>query len=291
MAPQMPTVFVDNFFDVATLYPAATVGASSYITGREPYRVIDARRDRSWWQPANDGGGSPGNWIAVAQATGVTVVPDYVYVDRGHNLWGRLVEISSSPTLLGAQTTRFSQTVPALNADGSFTPGGDPTTGWCVTEEGALYSFAFGGAVLANAWRFNPPYVAGFVAIVPGLMLGKRTQFLNFSRVRDEDAGNRTEIQEMSRAGYLGTDRRYSWRTFNLDLNYIGATEYDATIRTVVRRWMFELDQPWVGVMDYGTKPERAWMYRWDGTAFSSGMQRTYRGLQIRGREVGPLIR
>lgn len=284
MAPQTPLLFVDNQFDTVNLYPTSTLATSSEITGREGFRVADARRERSWWQPASDGGGVPGNWIAVAQGGAATVLPDYIWIDRGHNLWGRVVEISSSATLLGAQTTRFSALVPALG-----TVGGDPTTGWCVTEEGAIYAFV-NGVAAANAWRVNPPYVAGFTAIIPGLMLGKRIQLARYSRIKDEDAGSRTEIQETSRAGYLGTDKRYGWRTLVLDLAHIGATEYDTMIRTL-RRQLFEIDQPAVVIMDYGTRPERGWLYRYDGTRFSAPTNRVYRATQIPLREVGPALR
>lgn len=284
MAPQTPLLLVDNIFDQVNLYPGGAIAVSSEITGREGFRVADARRERSWWQPANDGGGSPGNWIAASLPGGATIQPDFIWIDRGHNLWGHLLEVSSSPTIGGAQTTRFSRVVPVLG-----TVGGDPTTGWCVTEEGAIYALA-NFVAPANSWRVNPPFASGLVYIIPGLMLGKRTQLLGFSRVKDEDAATRTEIQEVSRANYLGTDKRYAARTVTLDLAYIGATEYDGTIRTL-RRQLFELDQPAVVCMDYGTHPERAWLYRYQGTQFSAPQTRVSRATQFTMREVGPLLR
>lgn len=285
MASQTPTILVDNVFDINALYPGAVLTASSELTGREAYRVIDARRERSWWQPANDGGGSP-NWLKADFGASVAA-PDALWIDRGHNLWGKTVLVSRG-NVDGVWTTTRTLTVPALG-----TIGGDPTsTTMCVTEEGALWSlFTPAAATRYNVLFVN--YVAAFVPIIPGAILGVHSQFLlptGFSSLRDEDAGSRTEIQQVSMAGYLGTDKRYGWRTFALNLNYLGATEYDSTIRSL-RRTLFELDQPWVGIINYGDKPERAWLYRWDGTQFSAPMNRTYRGVQIRGREVGPLLR
>lgn len=282
MAPQTPLLLVDNLLDVNSLYVAGTLVASSSLTGREPYRVIDARRERSWWQTA---GAATGPTLGVDLGAGNTANPDYLFLDRGHNLAGKTVWVQYSDDGI-TYTTLIALVVPAAGVI-----GGDPTTGFTQTEEGACYALFAAAAAAHRYWLlvFHPG--VSYQPVVTGAMLGKRTQLLGYSRTRDEDAGNRTEIQEMSRAGYLGTDKRYGWRTFALDLNYIGATEYDATIRTVVRDWMFTRDQPFVGIIDYGTKPERAWLYRWDGTQFSAPMTRVTRGLQIRGREVGPFLR
>lgn len=281
MAPQTPLLLVDNKLDTVTLYPAATLSDSSELTGREAFRVADYRRERSWWQGATS---TTGHFLATDLGTGNTGNVDSVCFDRGHNLAGRQVEIDYSDNG-SAWTTLVTLTFPA-----STVVGGDPTlTTLSQTEEGAAYALFAAAGAAHRYWRILF-LGSAFIPVVTGVILGQRTQLLGFSRVRDEDAGMRTEIQDTSRAGYLGTDRRYAWRTFALDLNYIGAPEYDGTIRTL-RRLLFELDQPWVGIMDYGTKPERGWLYRWDGTQFSAPMNRVYRGLQIRGREVGPLIR
>jgi hypothetical protein len=43
--------------------------------------------------------------------------------------------------------------------------------------------------------------------------------------------------------------------------------------------------------MNYGTKPERAWLYKYKGTSWSSPTSRTYRSAKISLYEYGPLIR
>jgi hypothetical protein len=281
MASQPPLILVDNKFDVNSLYPLGTLTASSELTGREAYRVIDARRERSWWQGATS---ATGHFLAVDLGSGNTGNVDSVWFDRGHNLATRQVEVDYSDNG-SAWTALVTLTFPAATV-----VGGDPTlTTLSQTEEGSNYALFTQAGAAHRYWRILF-LGSAFQPIVLGVILGLRSQFLGYSRVRDEDAGNRTEIQEMSRSGYLGTDRRYGWRTFALDLNYIGATEYDGTIRSL-RRTLFELDQPFVGIINYGDKPERAWLYRWDGTQFSAPTNRVNRGLQIRGREVGPLLR
>jgi hypothetical protein len=49
-----------------------------------------------------------------------------------------------------------------------------------------------------------------------------RTQMLGYSRVFDEDAGERTEEFSTSKVGVRGYDTTYPWRTLKLDLAYIG---------------------------------------------------------------------
>lgn len=281
MASQPPLILVDNKLDINRLYPAGTLSASSFLTGREPFRVIDGRRERSWWQGATS---ATGHYLETDLGAGNTGNVDSIWWDRGHNLASRQVEIDYSDNG-SAWTALATLTFPAATV-----VGGDPTlTTLSQTEEGSAYALFAAAGAAHRYWRILF-LGSAFQPIVTGVILGLRSQFLGFSRVRDEDAGNRTEIQETSKSGYLGTDTRYGWRTFALDVNKIGAPEYDGMIRSL-RRTLFELDQPWFGMMNYGTNPERGWLYRWDGTQFSAPMQPFYRTVQIRGREVGPLLK
>lgn len=280
MPPTTPLIIADNLFDF-TLYPTATLTDSSELTGREAYRIIDARRERSWWQAATS---ATSHFVQVDLGAGIAANADAIWFDRGHNMAGRQIQIDYSDNG-SAWTTLRTLTFPAAGV-----VGGDPTlTTMSATEEGVSWALFTAAAAAHRHWRFLL-LGAAYQPVIPGVMLGVRAQLIGYSRVKDEDSMNRTEVQEMSRAGYLGTDRRYAWRTVAIDLNYIGATEYDSTIRTL-RRQLFELDQPFFCAMDYGTKPQWGWLYRWDGTRYSASQNRTYRANVITGREVGPLIR
>lgn len=279
MAPQTPLLLVDNLFDTVNLYPAAALTTTSEVTGREGYRVADARRERSWWQTATS---AANHNIKVDLGVGNTANVDSLWLDRGHNLAGQQVIVQYSDN--GSSWTALATlTVPAAGV-----VGGDPTTGFSQTEEGACYALFAAAAAAHRYWLLN--ITPNMIPVIPGIIMGRRTQLLNFSRVRDEDSMTRTEIQETSRSGYLGTDKRYSWRTVTIDLAYIGSADYDATMRTL-RRQLFELDQAAFVAMEYGTKPERGWLYRWDGTRYSAPLTRVYRATQITLREVGPLLR
>jgi hypothetical protein len=280
---QTPLLFVDNFLDTVNLYPLATLVGSSEQNGREAFRVADYRRDRSWWQPtaaaANTG-------LALDHGAGVSLAADYVFIDRGHQLWGRSILLQSGVDGVTFPTAVWTRVVPALLSSGAFPVGGDPTVGWCVTEEGALWTL-FSGAAAKRGW--NLVFTDNFLPKIPGVMLGARTQLLGYSKVFDEDAGARTQPQDQSTAGYLGTARTYSWRTCLLDLGMIGAPEYDGTMR-LLRRTLFERNQPWVLCLDYSGHPERSWMFQYDGTGWGFPMNRVLRAGQIKGRELGPLL-
>jgi hypothetical protein len=281
--PTTPLLLWDNFFDTVNLYPNAVLTASAEITGREALRVADYRRDRSWWQAPTDGAGAD-HTLTVDHGAGRAYGADYLWLDRGHNLWGRTV------TLEGGDTGASWPVSQAFTVPAAGTLGGTPS--WptlSVTEEGACYSLAAAPLAARRFWRLRIANAAGFIPVVTGLMVGLRTQLLGYSRVFDEDQRERTQRTETSVAGYRATDRTYSWRLADLDLTYIGSAEYDGTLRRVSQA-LFDLNQPWFLVMDYATHPERGWLFQYDGTTWGAPKQRAYRQTRIRGREVGASI-
>ena len=279
-----PFILVDNVFDRINLYPNALISYTDVaMVGREIQYIADYRRERTFFQ-----GASPvvTSQIIVELAAGQFVAPDTIWFDRGHNLWGKevVVEGGNDPLTSWFDPTLLNRIVPAQG-----TVGGDPTTGWCVTEEGAIYAMTTNVAA-RRRWRI---YVTGaaFQPLITGVILGKRTQLLGYSSVVDEDAGERSERSEQSLIpGYAGTDRTYSARKLELKLSLIGAAEYDSNIR-MLRRVLFDINQPFVCVTNYGIKPERGWLYKVQGNQWSSPLTRTFRSLTLTAFEYGPLIR
>jgi hypothetical protein len=280
MAPQTPLLLIDNVFDTVGLYPGGTVDAISEVAGREAFRVADYRRDRTYWQPTSDGGGSD-TWVRTQLLTAHAI--DSILLDRGHNLTGKTVFLEGGPD--GASwPTSISLTVP-----GATTIGGTPAAPTMAqTEEGTAWTL-FATTTARLWWRLRVPYAAGFIPIVTGIIAGARTQLLGYSTTYDEDAGGRTQSTQMSSSGYLASDTTYSWRTAQLGLSYIGSTEYDGTIRTL-RNLLFARNQPTMLFMDYGTYPERGWLYQYDGTTWGMPKTRVYRSGPIPLRECGPRL-
>jgi hypothetical protein len=282
-APQPPFILVDNVYDRINLYPAATVLSGATVVGREAQYAADYRRERTYFQIATAAANQP---ISVDLGAGNTTIVDSVWLDRGHNLWGKTVDLIGSNDAFSSATGSVGGVVPALG-----TVGGDPTVGWCVTEEGALYQF-FAAWPASRYFRFR--IADAWQYILTGIVLGKRVQLSSpagWSSVRDEDAGERSDRNEASLVpGYEGYDRTYSARSMALKLSYIGATEYDAAIRGL-RRTLFDVNQPAVMCYNYGTNPERAWLFRYRGKNWSSPMTRAYRTWSGDFFEVGPLIR
>jgi hypothetical protein len=277
--PNPPLLLVDNVFDAVTLYPGAIVDATSEAAGHEAFRVGDYRRDRSWWQAADDVGVGSVHRVRVHLPSAAS--PDFVFLDRGHNLGGRSVTVYGGDDGINWPSGQI------LNVP--TTAGGTPVApAMCQTEEGAAWSL-FTPLSAHTWWMLQIPASTGFIPLVTGLIVGVRTQLLNYSDTFDEDAGGRTQPSTQSTAGYRANDPTYAWRTVSLDLKLIGATEYDGTMRTLRAR-MFEKNQPWVCAMDYGTYPERAWMYTLDGTTWGMAKQRVYRAGRIVGREHMPRL-
>ena len=287
MTPKTPLLMVSNVFDRVNQYPDATIAALSEVVGHEGYRISTYRRDRQWWQATGDAAGNTANYVRVDLGAGVSAATNYLFIDRGHNLWGRQVFVNGGSTSdIANDDIVTALTVPALG-----TVGGDPTSAtMCVTEEGALYSL-YTALAARRYWRVAIGFVADFTPAVPTIMLGTYHQLLGYSATFDEDAGGRKQAggTAESDAGYRASGRTYSWRTLDLDLKYIGASEYDGTMRNL-RSLLFERAVPCVAVQDYGTNPERAWMYQLDGDSWSFGKSRVYRSGRIRLREMAPRL-
>lgn len=280
MPPQPPFILADNVYDRINLYPSAVLSSSAAMVGREVKYIADYRRERTYLQFAV---AAANQTIDVDLGVGNTALIDTCWIDRGHNLWGHPFTAYASNDNYGSNVGGITRTVPAFG-----TVGGDPTTSWCVTEEGAIYTFITG----VPAARYFRAYSSDVLqTLIPGLILGKRVQLLNYSSVRDEDAGERSNRIEKSLVpGYEGRDRVYARRTINLRLSTIGVAEYDSSIRTL-RRLLFEIDQPAIVCQNYGDKPERAWLYQYEGQNWSSPTTRVLRDLGLQMSEVGPLVR
>lgn len=280
MASQPPLLLVDNQFDRVDQYPGATVTASSYLAGHEPWRVADGRREDTWWEPVGDGAsGSAGNYVRSDLGAGNTRPIDFLYLDRGHNLWGKTVTPRAGDDGATWPSTR-TLTVPAEG-----TVGGDPTsTTMAVTEDGALY--ALFTAFAARRYReLHVPYVASFVPKVTGIIMGARHALAGYGTVYAPDQGRRSQPTEEALSGRRATGPTYHWRTLDLGLMHVSRAEYDATVRDL-RRLLFELNQPAVVPLNYGDYPARAWMYQFDGSDFQASTRRVHFDARFPMREV-----
>ena len=279
MPPKAPLILVDNVFDVTNQYVTGVLSSSGDAPNRSVRNIANYRRDRDYWQAATN---AADRYVRVDLGAGNTRAVDFVFIDRGHNLWNLNVAVEASDDNFASTPNSSAAVVPAQG-----TVGGDPTLGWCVTEEGALYR-------LFNAFTARRYHqlrvVSAAQPILTGAIVGARTQLAGFSRKRDEDAGGRTERSQESDAGYVATDRVYDHRTCALDLKVIGAAEYDAKIRAL-RALLFARNQPFVHAIDHGTNPERTWMFQYFGRNWSFGMERIHRGGSIQARELYPAIR
>jgi hypothetical protein len=250
--------------------------------------VADYRRDRTAWDAAAAAATHTLSVDLGADGGGLTRPVDTVFLDRGHTLWGLPLSILPSADGVTYTDPIALGVVPARTASGGFVPGGNPTAGWCVTEEGACYRF-LDRQPAARGWRLaidasGAP--AGYLPRVTGLVLGVRHQLFGFSDQFDDDSRARKQRTEESDAGYLGGGPVYTWRTADLSLRLIGDPEYDGVLAGI-RALMFDHGQPGVLVWDYGARPERAWMGTYDGPAWGFAKRKAYREGRLRLREHG----
>lgn len=132
MPPQAPLILIDNVFDRVNLYPSAVLSSSGAAPGTDVRYIADYRRERTKWQAAVN---SNDPNVSVDLGAGSSRAIDSVWIDRGHNLWGLTVRVDASDAADFSTGNGLQWVVPARG-----TVGGDPTAGWCVTEEGALYT-------------------------------------------------------------------------------------------------------------------------------------------------------
>lgn len=282
-----PFVLYDNAYDRINQYPAAVLSSTAVAVGRDPKYIADYRRERTYMQFAT---AVAGHAVDVDLGAGNTKTVDTLFIDRGHNLWGQTLSVRGSDDLFATSPTIIATAaVPALDASGNFVPGGDPTVGWCVTEEGAIYTF-IAGAVARRSWRILTATTPTVAVILTGVILGVRTQLTSYSKTLDEDAGGRKRNTDESEAGYTAGSRVYPYRNLLLELGVIGATEYDGQIR-LLRRALFEKQIPAFVCMNYGRWPERAWLYILDTDRWSFSTNGVHRAGSIPLRELYPIIR
>jgi hypothetical protein len=283
---QPPLVFFDNVYDRINQYPQAVLSSTAFVVGRDPKYVADYRRERSLWQAAT---ALVNHAISVDLGVGITRAVSAIFIDRGHNLWGQTLAVIGSDDNFGTTPTNLALgAVPAL-VGGQFVPGGDPSAGWAVTEEGALYQI-FALTAARRYWQVKFTSVPVEAVVITGIILGAHTQLASYSKTLDEDSGGRKRSTEESEAGYVAASRVYTYRTLSLDLALIGAAEYDNQIRTL-RRALFERQIPAFVCMNYGRWPERSWLYTLDSDRWSFPTNRVYRAGTIPLRELYPLIR
>src|SRR6476646_4833641 len=110
-SPQPPLIMVDNVFDRINLYPLATLSSSATIVGREAQYAADYRRERTFFEIAS---AAANQQIITDLGVGNTAVIDSCWLDRGHNLWGKTVEIVGSNNAFVSTTFDFTFVVPAF---------------------------------------------------------------------------------------------------------------------------------------------------------------------------------
>jgi hypothetical protein len=246
--------------------------------------ALSATLDPNW------GGGQ---WVQIDLGVGNSRAPDFLFVDRGHNLFGGVVALAGSDDAIYWPTDSIvARTVPAQGTtSGDPTLAVNPSSAPCVTEDSSAPSFysLFTALPARRIWRFYAMPVRPSAPAVPGVIAGVRHQLAYFSSTFDPDAGQRQEPTERSRTGWKATDTVYAYRRLELGLELIDSTYYDSIVRDL-RRLLFAKNQPVVVAMDYGSYPERAWCYQYEGAAWNAPLEKALRKAKITLVELGAAL-
>lgn len=281
-----PIVLVDNQYDRVFLYPSAVVSTSSDPPqlDREAWRLVDARRERTYWQPATDAE----HWVKSTLGVGNEQYADYWWMDRGHNRWGTTIYQEFGHD--GATwPVSLAYSIPPL-VSGRIPVGGSPWGGQvAVTEEGCVYAFfAKTGPWLWRRTRV-PALGGGALSTIPGFSPGLMHQFTGYSSILDPDRGERTQLTGQSRVGYRAVDTTYSWRIWEFRFQHIARPEYFNRIRAL-SALLFKRNQPCYVLPNAGLSPTIGGLFQYDGTTYSAPTERTYHRVTYTFREVGARI-
>lgn len=169
MASGKPRFCAQNIFDTIQ-NPTHVVSASSFVTGREPWRVGAARREASnYWTPTADNADA-----SIAADCGVVRLCDFFALGHGHNLAGYQVKLQASSDSWTTWTDVVDITVPSSTGPGSRLDAAPYARTWDGDLVGKFPAMA------ADEWRlFVPAMGANLRPRVVSLTIGRSVQFTN----------------------------------------------------------------------------------------------------------------
>lgn len=238
-----PLILSGNIFENVILNPSYVVSNFNVDdqAGHEIFHVADNLRDMTYWTPAT---ANSARSLSASAGISATIAPNMVVLDRGHNLAGKTITITSyAVTFSGGnfyytQTNQISCTIPTV-------PGGLPSyPGGCLTPDGIWWkTFAIAAA---GAWSLDIPALgAGIFPIVTGLYMGTSYQFpepMNTPYSDDFDTDVQIQTNQLSLGGLRVMSRRLNFRKFvlNIDLEGTEYAPFDLQVRPLLR-----YGQPW----------------------------------------------
>lgn len=274
-----PLILTDNLLDDVVLHPDHQVAHSGTpVGGSELWHVADNLRDLSRFTIAETGA-----LLTITVDCAVPKAADVLVLDRGHNLHGLAVTISTSPDPLTAFTPVATRTLPAL-------AGGLP--GAAVrTPEGA--SWCSWPALTARRWQLSVQLPVGVAPLLTGLYLGDSYRFpeyLNAPAAYDYRVNHKALKNEVSRGGVRV--RRGIVNYAEVDLAFSLESGDFPAFNAEARRLLF-FNQPWWFCLDdadvEGAGLMRLFQLPGD-TVFDPQVNPVHREVRLLLEEVAPLL-
>jgi len=232
-----PLILGVNMFENVVSNPSFILANQSFddVAGHEAFHVADNLRDLTYWTPAGL------NSARVLLADGIaSQSPSMVVLDRGHNLKGVVVTITSYTFSGGNYFTQasFTSTIPS-------TAGGLPSdANGCLTPDGAWWkTFTMASA---RAWSIGTPAMgAGIAPILTGVYMGASYRFpeyMNAPFADDYDTDVQMQVNRVSTGGLRVMTRKLNYQRLALSVD-LESTEYAAFDLQV--RPLLHYGQPW----------------------------------------------
>ena len=219
MASSDPSMLVENFFNVIQ-NPTHTVTAEEEATGKEAFRVGDGRREVADHWAATTANSS--TWIKVD--CGSAKAANAIFLDRGHNLDGKVATLARSPDN-SVWTTVAAMTLPGTAGDG----GDFDASNGIKTDEGALAK-RFTSETF-QYWRLTIAAMgAGLVPNIVGLWLGTTWEPGQFTRPLVDESSDVLGKRFETTLGRVGRTQPVRRRRGTISLKLSNASSEAAAI-------------------------------------------------------------
>jgi hypothetical protein len=256
MAPQTPLLLVDNVFDTVQQYPTGTSRPTSERTGHEAWRVATTGASGAPGRPRRRGRAN--HSVQVDLGAGVTRAVDSLFIDRGHNLWGKTSR-SATPTTASRRSRRSARD----GAGGGHARRRSDVHDVLRDRGGRLWASSPRAAPRALARLY---VVESMAPVVPGSSSGcARSCSASRARSTRTPASAPRSSRRAGRLSRLRHDVLVAHARARARLH-----RRDRVRRAIraLRELLFKRTSPWVVLHGLRHAPERAWMYQYDGTTW-----------------------
>jgi hypothetical protein len=234
----VPFLAVENFYDSVQFDDAFTIDANEEATGFQAWRVGTGRRsyiDR--WKPTTANNLA---WLRVDCTAARDA--DFLALDRGHNLGGKVISLRESTDNFAANNVEvFTATIPTTVSDDTDV---DATNGALTPEGSWIKRFT---STSSRYWRLQINAVAAYTPEIVGLWLGEGWACGDLGLPwHDDDLVPRSTNVVLPSSNWRGSGRITRQRIGELEIQLESAADYDTYVARHIRDNFLEDSPMWI---------------------------------------------